>query len=123
MSAGAGRSVLLVEDAAELRLLLRMVLEADGFVVNEAADGAAGLQAARDLPPDVVLLDVQLPVLDGPRVLELLQQDPATSDVAVVFLTAEPAATHGDLLARGARAVLPKPFDATAVAADLAALL
>jgi two-component system response regulator MtrA len=65
---GLGRRVLLVEDAAEVRLLLQVVLEADGFVVSEAVDGPSGIGAARDERPDVVLLDVQLPGLDGREV-------------------------------------------------------
>ena len=123
MTPGEGRRVLLVEDAAELRLLLELVLESEGFVVLASADGPEGLQAARDERPDVVLLDVQLPGLDGSEVLRALQADPATASIPVVFLTAEPREQDPRLLSLGARGVLRKPFDPGTVAHDLAQLL
>lgn len=120
---GAGRHVLLVDDAAELRLLLQLVLESDGFVVSEAEDGPAGLAAAREGRPDAVVLDVQLPGMSGPDVLRALRADPQTAGVPVVFLTAEPASADAALLALGARGVLRKPFLPEAVGRELAALL
>jgi CheY-like chemotaxis protein len=115
--------VLVVEDAAELRMLLQLVLSAEGFVVSEAADGPAGVLAATADPPDVVLLDVQLPLLDGPEVLRALRAAPRTAEVPVVFLTGEPPGGDALLLSLGARAVLRKPFRPGSVAHELAALL
>ena len=72
-------TVLVVDDHAEFRTLARAVLEADGFdVVGEAADGAAAIADASDLRPDIVLLDVQLPDIDGFEVARLLRdhEDP-----------------------------------------------
>jgi DNA-binding NarL/FixJ family response regulator len=67
-------TVLVVDDHAEYRALARAVLEADGFdVVGEAADGAAAIAAASDLRPDVVLLDIQLPDINGFEVARLLR--------------------------------------------------
>jgi DNA-binding NarL/FixJ family response regulator len=67
-------TVLVVDDHAEFRALARAVLEADGFhVVGEAADGAAAIARASDLRPDVVLLDVQLPDIDGFEVARRLR--------------------------------------------------
>lgn len=123
MSIGADRRILLVDDAAELRMLLRLVLEVDGFHVTEAEDGAGAVAAACAQPPDAVLLDVQLPGLDGPDVLRALRQQDVTADLPVVFLTADPPAGDPQLLALGARGVLHKPFDTGTVAQDLAALL
>lgn len=66
---GVAARVLIVDDHAPFRSLARRLLVAGGFqVVGEAADGADALSAARDLAPDVVLLDVQLPDIDGPEV-------------------------------------------------------
>lgn len=116
-----GLRVLVVDDAAEIRMLLRAVLELSGCTVTVTADGAAGLVAARALP-DVLMLDVQLPDLDGPAVMQALREDPATADVPVVFLTAE----RGDdatLLASGARGVLHKPVDLATLPGQIAALL
>ena len=123
MTTGAGRRVLLVEDAAEVRMLLAVVLEVAGFVVTEAEDGTTGLTAAREQRPDVVLLDVQLPELDGPDVLRALKASDETTDVPVVFLTASDADADELLLGLGARGVLRKPFDPDTVAEQLAALL
>ena len=119
-SPGAGRHVLLVDDAVEVRMLLRFLLEEDGYLVSEAADGPAGLAAATTGRPDLVVLDVQLPGLDGPDVLRALQDQPATAALPVVFLTA--TADDEALLGLGARGVLRKPF-APDVTRQLAALL
>jgi len=80
--------VLVVDDDAPIRLLCRVNLEAEGMEVIEAADGADGLELARSSRPDVVLLDVMLPKLDGWRVAEALLEDPETGKIPIVFLTA-----------------------------------
>jgi DNA-binding response OmpR family regulator len=80
--------VLVVDDDAPIRLLCRVNLEAEGMEVLEAADGADGLELARSSRPDVVLLDVMLPKLDGWRVAEALLEDPRTGEIPIVFLTA-----------------------------------
>jgi DNA-binding response OmpR family regulator len=80
--------VLVVDDDAPIRLLCRVNLEAEGMEVLEAADGADALEKARSEQPDVVLLDVMLPKLDGWRVAEALLEDPQTGEIPIVFLTA-----------------------------------
>lgn len=80
--------VLVIDDEAPIRLLCRVNLEAEGMAVLEAADGPAGLETARAEKPDVVLLDVMMPGLDGWRVAEELLDDPSTSGIPIVFLTA-----------------------------------
>ena len=80
--------VLVVDDDAPIRLLCRVNLEAEGMEVIEAADGTDGLEKARTARPDVVLLDVMLPKLDGWRVAEALLEDPRTGQIPIVFLTA-----------------------------------
>ena len=80
--------VLVVDDESPIRLLCRVNLEAEGMQVLEAADGATGLQLAREERPDVVLLDVMIPGIDGWQVAEQLLGDPATSSIPIVFLTA-----------------------------------
>jgi DNA-binding response OmpR family regulator len=81
-------SVLVIDDEAPIRLLCRVNLEAEGMTVLEAADGPAGLEEARANTPDVVLLDVMMPGLDGWRVAEQLLQDDRTSEIPIIFLTA-----------------------------------
>jgi DNA-binding response OmpR family regulator len=80
--------VLVVDDEAPIRLLCRVNLEAEMMEVLEAGDGPTGLEMARKEHPDVILLDVMMPGLDGWRVAEELLEDPATSSIPIVFLTA-----------------------------------
>ena len=80
--------VLVIDDEAPIRLLCRVNLEAEGIPVLEAADGTTGLDLARDEHPDVVLLDVMMPGLDGWRVAEELLEDDRTRDIPIIFLTA-----------------------------------
>jgi DNA-binding response OmpR family regulator len=80
--------VLVIDDETPIRLLCRVNLEAEGMEVLEAADGRSGLELARRELPDIVLLDVMMPALDGWRVAEQLIEDSATADVPIVFLTA-----------------------------------
>jgi len=80
--------VLVIDDEAPIRLLCRVNLEAAGMEVSEAEDGAAGLAVARAEAPDVILLDVMMPGMDGWQVLEELLDDERTSGIPIVFLTA-----------------------------------
>ena len=80
--------VLVIDDEAPIRLLCRVNLEAEGMRVTEAADGATGLELARADPPDVILLDVMMPGLDGWRVAEELLEDDRTRGIPIIFLTA-----------------------------------
>jgi len=80
--------VLVVDDEAPIRLLCRVNLEAEKMQVLEAADGESGLKLARAEKPDVVLLDVMMPGMDGWQVAERLVEDEATTQIPLVFLTA-----------------------------------
>ncbi len=80
--------VLVIDDEAPIRLLCRVNLEAEGMKVIEAADGPSGLEQAREHSPDVVLLDVMMPGLDGWRVAEHLLEDERTNEIPIIFLTA-----------------------------------
>ena len=80
--------VLVIDDESPIRLLCRVNLEAEGMDVLEAADGPSGLEKARAEIPDVILLDVMMPGLDGWRVAEELLEDERTESIPIVFLTA-----------------------------------
>jgi DNA-binding response OmpR family regulator len=80
--------VLVIDDEAPIRLLCRVNLEAEKMEVFEAADGLSGLELARKEKPDVVLLDVMMPGMDGWQVAEQLLDDDATNQIPLVFLTA-----------------------------------
>lgn len=80
--------VLIIDDEAPIRLLCRVNLEAEGMEVLEAGDGYVGLEQARQDRPDLVLLDVMMPGLDGWAVAASLLADPRTATIPIIFLTA-----------------------------------
>lgn len=122
--AGRGRTVVVVEDNARSRRLVRDLLELHGFVPVEADTAEEGLAAARAHGPSLVLMDIQLPGMDGETALRALRADPATAAVPVVAVTAY--AMRGDeewLLEAGFDAYVAKPIDTRTFAAALAELL
>jgi DNA-binding response OmpR family regulator len=80
--------VLVIDDEAPIRLLCRVNLEAEGMSVLEASDGPSGLERAMAETPDVILLDVMMPGLDGWAVAESLLEDDRTATIPIIFLTA-----------------------------------
>ena len=78
----------MIDDEAPIRLLCRVNLEAEGMSVLEAGDGPTGLATAQTGRPDVILLDVMMPGLDGWGVAEALLEDDRTADIPIIFLTA-----------------------------------
>lgn len=117
--------ILYVDDEADIREIAEMALELDPqFLVRTCGSGREGLAMARDWKPDLILLDVMMPELDGPAVLGLLGEDPATSGIPVVFITARTQAQEvANLRALGARGVIAKPFDPMALAGQARAFL
>ena len=106
------RRVLVVDDDAVIRRLIRVNFELEGFDVAEVADGEACLDAVRAAPPDVVILDVAMPQVDGLAVTRQLRADPATGGVKIVMVSAR--AQQADVrrgVEAGADAYLTKPFD------------
>jgi DNA-binding NarL/FixJ family response regulator len=102
------RTVLIVDDHAGFRATARMLLESEGYdVVGEAADGRSAIAAARKLQPDLVLLDIQLPDLDGFDIAaRLTAEDDAPK---VVLVSSRDGTDFGPLLVRsGARGFIPK---------------
>jgi DNA-binding response OmpR family regulator len=116
-----GQRVLVVDDEARIRAVVRGYLERDGFEVAEAPDGARALQAQQAWDPDLVVLDVMLPGADG---LEVLRQLRARSEVPVILLTAR--ADEVDKLVGlsvGADDYLTKPFSPRELVARVKAVL
>jgi DNA-binding response OmpR family regulator len=87
-SGGDMTRVLVIDDEAPIRLLCRVNLEAEKMEVLEASDGPTGLEKARNEGPDVILLDVMMPGLDGWQVAEELLGDERTRGIPIIFLTA-----------------------------------
>ena len=107
----------IIDDEAQIRRLLRMVLEARGYEVSEAADGTAGLQEIAFHRPDVVLLDLGLPVLGGIEVLKRLRE---WSEVPVLILSVrDQEAVKVEALENGADDYVTKPFGTAELLARL----
>lgn len=102
--------ILVVDDCASLRTMLRMALEHAGYEVLEAGDGRAALEAARRHFPDLVLLDLRMPGLDGRQTVRALTRDVRTGSIPVVAMGGEHGAESEELLAVGFCGFLPKPF-------------
>jgi len=116
--------VLLVDDEDSLRKVMKDLLERDGYVVTEARDGVQALDQVDRVGPDIIVLDLNLPGLDGYGVLSHLRSRPATANIPVIVLTAK-----GDednevrVFELGANDFLTKPFRARALSARLEAVL
>jgi DNA-binding response OmpR family regulator len=105
--------VLIVDDEHAIRLVCRVNLSSAGFETLEAADGAEALAVARAERPDLILLDIMLPALDGWAVAEELSADDKTRDIPILFLSAR--SEHADLrrgYELGGVGYITKPFDA-----------
>lgn len=112
--------ILVIEDDAQNRYLARFLLEARGHHVLIAEDGPSGIDLARRERPDLILLDIQLPGMDGYAVARTLKDDPALKAVPIVVVTSY--AMVGDrekALANGADGYLEKPIDPDTFAAEI----
>jgi len=105
--------IMLVEDDPDIRTVAGMALEmVGGYTLRACAGGAEALQAVAEFAPQVVLLDVMMPDMDGPGVLSELRARPATAGIPVIFLTAKAHPEEIEKLrALGAIEVIAKPFD------------
>ncbi len=116
--------ILYVEDEPDIQTVARMALEmVGGFEVRICSSGEEALQEAEDFVPDMILLDVMMPGMDGPSTLEALRKKPAFADTPVAFMTAkvQPAeVAHYKSL--GAREVIAKPFDPMTLADQVRAI-
>ena len=114
--------VLVVEDEPDIRELLVDILEDAGYEVSQAMDGGTALEKVRDYPPDIILLDVSMPVMDGFQVLERLQKEPATRSIPVIMVTAK-GHQQDVIKARtgGAWGYVTKPWEAEEIESKVAA--
>ncbi len=107
------KHVLVIEDSAIIRKLLRMTLQLAGYQVSETSNGLDGVGMASELKPDVVLLDLMMPgAIDGLEVCRRMRQDPSLASTPVLMLTAKgQEADKLEGLAAGATEYLIKPFE------------
>ena len=118
------QQILVVDDEEDLLELVRYNLSKDGFRVECVSSGEDALRSARRQPPDLIVLDLMLPSVDGLEVCRRLKSDSKTRDVPIIMLTAK--GEEADMIAgleRGADDYIPKPFSPRVLAARVRALL
>ena len=119
------KSILLVDDEPDIRQVAELALSTVGdYDVYTAVDGNDGIKQARALQPDVILLDVMMPGLDGPGTYAALKEDPSTVDIPIIFMTAKSQTDEIEaLMSLGAVGVISKPFDPMTLARQVEELL
>lgn len=120
-----GRTLLVIDDDPTIRKLIRSHLEPEGWRIEEAATGQAGLERARGGAPDAILLDYQLPDGDGPGFCKRLKEEPRLQRVPVLMISGHRTVTGDRVegLDHGAVDYLVKPFKMAVLSAKLEALL
>jgi CheY-like chemotaxis protein len=106
-SAFRPQRILLVDDTADLRKVWKLWLSEWGFTVEEAQNGAEAIQKARSRPPDLILMDLAMPVLNGREAMEVLSSDRATAHVPILAMSAHPSGSPD----AGDETFLPKPTE------------
>jgi CheY-like chemotaxis protein len=107
--------ILIVEDHPTMREAMRLVLEGEGFVIDEAADGHLAMERIRLAPPDLLFLDLNIPGFSGAEVLRAVKTDPATASMRVIVVTATGEEGRAAALRLGADEYFTKPFSPTAL--------
>ena len=124
MEIGSGRNILIIEDESDVADLLTLNLRKAGFRISTAADGASGLQKARDDRPDFIVLDLMLPKMLGLEVCRILKSDTATSQIPILMLTAKAEEIDRIVgLEFGADDYVTKPFSPREVVLRIKAIL
>jgi two-component system, OmpR family, alkaline phosphatase synthesis response regulator PhoP len=119
------RTILIIEDEDNVREVAQMSLELmGGWTVLTASSGMQGIERAREHKPDLILLDVMMPELDGPTTYRILQEDARTRSIPVILLTAKAqTAEREQLESLGVTGVITKPFDPVQLPEQIAAIL
>lgn len=117
--------ILYVDDEDDIREVACMALGlAPGVDVLSCSSGQEALRIAADSKPDLILLDVMMPLMDGPKTLENLKENVATKDIPVIFVTARTQSYELERFHKsGAMGVIAKPFDPMTLASDALAIL
>ncbi|HNX81741.1 MAG TPA: response regulator [Candidatus Omnitrophota bacterium] len=121
---GVSKKILVVDDEPDLVDFVRLRLTASGFEVVTAADGEEALDVVQREHPDLIILDILLPKLDGHKVCETLKKDPRFAAIPIIMLTAKDR-EEDILLAKkiGADAYITKPFDSQLLLYDIKKLI
>ncbi len=107
-----GRKILVVEDFEDNRFMMRKLLEMSGYDVVEAENGYQAIEVARSIEPDLILMDLSLPMLDGLAATRRIREQTALSKVPIIAVSAHDTADfHADALAAGCNEYMTKPID------------
>ena len=108
---GSARRILVVDDEENIALSLNFLMEKAGYTVQTAADGAKAMEAIAEAVPDLILLDINMPKMNGYQVCEAVRANPAWKDILIVMLTAKGRDIEREKgLAMGANDYIIKPF-------------
>ncbi|MGH7475747.1 MAG: response regulator [Longimicrobiales bacterium] len=116
----AAKTVLIVEDNEDNRIVYATILQHRGYRVLEARNGEEGIRMARERKPDLILMDISVPVIDGWKATEILKQDGATAQIPVIALTAHALAEDRETAKTvGCDGYLAKPCEPRTVVAEV----
>jgi len=119
------KKILIVDDEKKIRELLELRLIDEGFQVFQAADGEDGVEQARKHSPDLIIMDVMMPKMDGAEAVSVLQQDQSTKDIPIIFLTSmitkeeETSQAFGIELDTKKHRFIAKPFDTPSLIVEI----
>jgi len=116
--------ILVVDDAPDIRSTIALILSRNGDVIIEAKDGIEAIEMAHRYRPSLIILDINLPGMDGVEVTRQLRTDPALEDVPIIAITAYAIASTANMARRaGCQRVIFKPFDLDTLVEEVAGLL
>jgi len=125
----AEKKILVVDDEKKIRELLELRLSAAGYEVLQAKHGEEGIDQAKKHMPDLILMDVMMPRMDGPEAVRILQEDPETKNIPIIFLTAiitkeeETSPAFGIKLDVAKYRFIAKPFDTPSLLMEIEKLI
>lgn len=115
-----GKTVLLVEDNEDNRIVYSTILKHFGYNVTEALNGEEGIDKARTQKPDLILMDISIPIIDGWEATQVLKGDPETNKIPIIALTAHALASDREkAMEVGCDSYLAKPCEPRAVVAEV----
>ena len=116
----SGKMVLLVEDNEDNRIVYSTILKHFGYEVTEALNGEEGIAKARSEKPDLILMDISIPIIDGWEATQVLKHDPSTKGIPIIALTAHALASDREkAMEVGCAGYLAKPCEPRAVVAEV----
>ncbi len=116
--------ILIVDDNEKNRKLVRFVLRNSGYETLEAEDGEQGIKLAKETVPDLILMDIQMPVIDGIEAFRILRSEPATKDIPVIALTSYAMSGDRDKLLRaGFKGYISKPINVNEFVSTIKSIL